>query len=62
MIFAHSSSISPNFVDSADWNIKESGHSDSEAVENSELKLHVYLSNTSGGRSRYLPFVLKNML
>ena len=36
MIFAVSSSISPNFVDSADWNIKESGYSDSEAVKNSE--------------------------
>ena len=62
MIFAVSSSISPNFVDSADWNIKESGHSDSEAVKNCELKFHFYLSKMSRCRSRDLSFILKNML
>ena len=62
MIFAVSSSISPNFVDSADWNIKESGHSDSEAVKISEQKLRFYLSNTSRCRSRDLYFILKNIL
>ena len=32
MIFAVSSSISPNFVDSADWNIKDPVHSKSKLI------------------------------